>query len=60
VNGRKRHVLVDTVGLVLKVLVFEADLQDRTVAPWLFLVVHPLFTRLQLIWDCPDLVEGRQ
>jgi putative transposase len=43
-------VLVDTVGLVLKVLVFEADLQDRTVAPWLFLVVHMLLTRLELIW----------
>ncbi len=42
--------MVDTVGLLLKVLVFEADLQDRTVAPWLFLVVHALFPRLQLIW----------
>jgi len=36
--------------LLLKVLVFEADLQDRTVAPWLFLAVHVLFSRLQLIW----------
>jgi putative transposase len=43
-------VLVDTQGLLLKVLVFEADLQDRTVAPWLFLVVKLLFKRLQLIW----------
>jgi putative transposase len=50
VKGRKRHILVDTLGLLLKVLVFEADLQDRTVAPWLFLVVQQLFTRLQLIW----------
>jgi hypothetical protein len=41
---------VDTQGLLLKVLVFEADLQDRTVAPWLFLAVHLLFGRLQLIW----------
>ena len=31
-------------------LVFEADLQDRTVAPWLFLLAKVLFTRLQLIW----------
>lgn len=31
-------------------LVFEADLQDRTVAPWLFLAAHLLFSRLQLIW----------
>jgi putative transposase len=43
-------VLVDTQGLLLKVLVFEADLQDRIVAPWLFLVAKLLFKRLQLIW----------
>jgi putative transposase len=41
---------VDTLGLVLKVLVFEADLQDRTVAPWLFLAIKECFVRLQLIW----------
>jgi len=35
---------------LLKVLVFEADLQDRTVAPWLFLGVQFLFSRLELIW----------
>jgi putative transposase len=29
VNGRKRHVLVDTLGLVLLVLVLPANLQDR-------------------------------
>lgn len=31
-------------------LVFEANLQDRAVAPWLFLLVQLLFPRLQLIW----------
>jgi putative transposase len=36
--------------LLLKVLVFEANLQDRTVAPWLFLLIQTLFPRLQLIW----------
>ena len=35
---------------MLKVLVFEADVQDRTAAPWLFLAVKELFSRLQLIW----------
>jgi putative transposase len=35
---------------VLKVLVFEADLQDRTVAPWLLLLAKLLFTRLQVVW----------
>src|SRR5215470_15804332 len=28
-SGRKRHLLVDTIGLVLKVVVHVADLQDR-------------------------------
>ena len=32
VNGRKRHVLVDTLGLVLLVLVLPANIQDRTAA----------------------------
>lgn len=31
-------------------LVFEANLQDRTVAPWLFLCVQFAFSRLELIW----------
>jgi len=35
---------------LLKVLVLEANLQDRTVAPWLFLLIKTLFPRLQLIW----------
>lgn len=32
VNGRKRHVLVDTLGLVLLVLVLPANIQDREAA----------------------------
>jgi putative transposase len=37
-------------GLLLVVLVVEADLQDRTVAPWVFLYATMLFNHLQLIW----------
>jgi len=33
ITGRKRYVLVDTVGRVSKVLVFGADPQNRIVAP---------------------------
>jgi putative transposase len=29
INGRKRHILVDTLGLILKVLVLPANIQDR-------------------------------
>ena len=32
VNGRKRHVLVDTLGLLLWVLVLPANIQDRDAA----------------------------
>lgn len=32
VNGRKRHVLVDTLGLILLVLVLPANIQDRAAA----------------------------
>jgi putative transposase len=29
IKGRKRHVIVDTLGLIIKVVVHSADLQDR-------------------------------
>jgi putative transposase len=29
VNGRKRHILVDTIGLLLRVMVLPANIQDR-------------------------------
>ena len=32
VKGRKRHILVDTIGLLLMVAVHTADIQDRDVA----------------------------
>src|SRR4051812_5494438 len=35
VNGRKRHLLVDTLGLILAVLVHGADVGEREGARWL-------------------------
>ena len=35
VNGRKRHLLVDTLGLILAVLVHAADVGEREGARWL-------------------------
>lgn len=32
-SGRKRHLLVDTLGMVLKAKVHAADLQDRAAVP---------------------------
>lgn len=49
-SGRKRHVLVDTLGLVLGVLVHPADLQERATAPWLLHLLQPTVPRLALIW----------
>jgi putative transposase len=36
-SGRKRHLLVDTLGLVLKAFVHEADVRDPEAAPALWL-----------------------
>lgn len=51
-SGRKRHLLVDTLGLVLAVLVHPADIQDRAGAPWLLLPLAEAdaLPRLELIW----------
>lgn len=49
-SGRKRHLLVDTLGLVLGVMVHPADLQDRATAPWLLRQLQPSLPRLELIW----------
>ena len=48
--GRKRHIVVDTIGLLLAVVVHPADIQDRDGAK---LVINKLvgrFAHLQLIW----------
>ncbi len=50
VNGRKRHVLVDTLGLVLTVVVLTANIQDREGARTLLEKVKGQFPRLQKIW----------
>ncbi|GGR23893.1 hypothetical protein GCM10008957_39610 [Deinococcus ruber] len=50
INGRKRHILVDTLILVLGVKVHEASLQDRAGAVLLFDKVRNTFPRLQHIW----------
>jgi hypothetical protein len=48
-SGRKRHLLVDTLGLVLGLLAHSANIQDRASAPWLLHQVQPLGPRLELI-----------
>lgn len=49
-KGRKRHVLVDTLGLLLAVFVHGADVQDRDGAKEVIRRARFLFPRLELIW----------
>jgi len=50
VKGRKRHLLVDTLGLVIKVIVLSASVQDRDGAQMLFSQVRQVLSRLQKVW----------
>lgn len=50
VNGRKRHILVDTQGLVLEAVVHIASLQDNVAAPTVFERAMQTLERLSLIW----------
>lgn len=50
VNGRKRHLLVETQGLVLRVKVHTAALQDRAAVPLLLEGAAQQFPRLEHVW----------
>jgi putative transposase len=51
IKGRKRHLLVDTLGLLLAVLITSAGLDDGVAAPLLLRHVHPYhFPRLVTIF----------
>src|SRR4051794_27119483 len=50
VKGRKRHLLVDTVGLPLSVYVTSADVQDRVGAQCLLAGIKVLLPPLKKIW----------
>jgi len=50
VKGRKRHVLVDTLGLLLVVVVTAASVQDRDGARLVFQRLNGACKKLRLIW----------
>jgi putative transposase len=50
VKGRKRHILVDTIGLLLIVVVHTANIQDRDGAKLVLEQIKGTFSRLELIW----------
>ena len=49
-TGRKRHIVVDTMGLLLAVTVHAANVQDRDGAKLVLQKLAGRFPRLQLIW----------
>jgi putative transposase len=50
VNGRKRHLLVDVLGLILMVVVHAGSVQDRDGARLVLQQVRGKYPRLRLIW----------
>jgi putative transposase len=50
IKGRKRHILVDTMGLLLMVIVHTADIQDRDGAKLVLEKFIGKSSRLSLIW----------
>jgi putative transposase len=50
IKGRKRHIVVDTQGLLLKAVVHPANVQDRDGALLVLASLPRLFPRLRLIW----------
>jgi transposase len=50
VNGRKRHIAVDAMGLLLAVVITAASVQDRDAARPLLWNLHRTSRRIRLIW----------
>lgn len=50
VNGRKRHIVTDTLGLLLLVVVHDASLQDRAAAYDIIARIRTLFRRIDTIF----------
>jgi transposase len=50
INGRKRHLLVDTMGLLIAAIVHRADIQDRDGAPPLLATMRSAFPWLRHVF----------
>ena len=49
-NGRKRHIAVDTGGLLLAVAVSAASIQDRDAGVRLLTMLRAVFSTITLVW----------
>jgi transposase len=50
VNGRKRHIVTDTCGWLLAVLVTGANVQDRDAGRLLMWILRTAFPTIRLVW----------
>jgi putative transposase len=50
VNGRKRHIAVDTIGLLLVVAVTAASVQDRVAARAVIYALRGCYQRITCVW----------
>ena len=50
INGRKRHVVTDTCGWLLAVLVTGAGVQDRDAGHLLMWIIRTVFPTIRLVW----------
>ena len=50
IKGRKRHIAVDCLGLILTVMITAASVQDRDAARSLIKSLVTLYGRVQIIW----------
>jgi transposase len=50
INGRKRHLLVDTMGLLIAAIVHRADIQDHDGAPLLLATMRGAFPWLRHVF----------
>jgi transposase len=50
INGRKRHIAVDTIGLLLTILITAASVQDRDAAKPLLWNLRKAFPGVKLAW----------
>ncbi len=49
-NGRKRHIIVDTTGLLLMIVITAANIQDRDGAKVVTEKLHKVHPELKVIW----------
>lgn len=57
ITGRKRHVAVDTLGLLLAIVVHGADWQDQEGAQWVIEKLGEQFKRIKVVFG--DMAYGR-